>query len=121
MAARKRYKPLATVGAYKAALAMLDEGLPPRHRRMLASHYNAPKRTITARSLAAAVGYPNFNSVNLQYGTLARKICEILGLRLEFHVSVLAEFIMPKPEDGTEVLWVMRPELSRALEELQWV
>ena len=100
---------------------MLDETLPPKHRRMLASHYNAPRRTVTARSLAAAVGYPNFNSINLQYGTLARKICEILGLRLEFHVSVLAVFVTPEPEEGAELLWVMRPELSRALEELQWV
>ncbi|MES1243099.1 MAG: HNH endonuclease, partial [Acidobacteriota bacterium] len=95
MTARKRYKPLANAEAYKAVLSMLDETLPPRHRRMLESHYNAPRHTVTARSLAAAVGYPNFNSVNLQYGTLARKICEILGLRLEFHVSVLAVFVTP--------------------------
>ena len=121
MPARKRYKPLAPTKAYKAALSLLDETLPPKHRRMLALHYSAPKRTITARSLAAAVGYPNFNSVNLQYGTLARRICEILGLRLEFHVSVLAVFVAPEPEEGAELLWMMRPELSRALEELQWV
>lgn len=93
--------------------------MPPGHRRMLESHYNAPRRTVTARSLAAAVGYPNFNSVNLQYGTLARKICEILGLRLKFHAFVLVEFVNPEPD--TELLWVMRPELSRALEELRWV
>jgi hypothetical protein len=121
MAAKKRYKPLAPAEAYKAALSMLDEALPPKHRRMLVEHYNAPGRTVTARSLAAAVGYPNFNSVNLQYGTLARRICEILGLRLEFHVTVLAVFVTPDSEYGTELLWVMRPELSRALEELQWV
>lgn len=88
---------------------------------MLAEHYHAPRRTVTARSLAASVGYAHFGAVNLQYGTLSRKVCEVLGLRLEYHVLVLVEFVAPTGKAGSELLWVMRPEVAEALEALQWV
>jgi hypothetical protein len=112
---------MATPEAYKAALSLLEGGMPPRHRLMLEAHYRAPKRTVTARSLAANVGYSNYNAVNLQYGTLARKICDILGQRLRYHVLILAEFAVPETGFDRELLWIMRPELAQALEELRWV
>lgn len=113
--------PLATSKQYKAALALLEDEMPHKHRLMLEAHYRAPGRRLTARQLAARVGYANFGVVNLQYGTLARKICDILGLRLKYHVLVLAEFVTPKTGLDRELLWVMRPELAKALEELRWV
>jgi hypothetical protein len=116
-----RKKPLATRQAYKTALSLLEGEMPPRHRLLLEMHYRAPGRAITARRLAGKVGYASFGAVNLQYGTLARKICDILGLRFEYHVSVVAEFVTPKTGWDREILWVMRPELARALEELGWV
>ena len=121
MPAKKRCEPLATTEAYKAALSLLEEAMPPRHRLMLAVHYSAPMRAVTARNLAAAVGYSHYGTANLQYGTLGRRICEILGLHLKYHVLVLAEFVMPQHGEDTELLWVMRPEVSQALEELKWV
>lgn len=117
MAARS----LATPKEYKAALALLEDEMPPKHRLMLEAHYRAPGRRLTARKLAEKVGYASFGAVNLQYGTLARKICDILGLRLRYHVLVLAKFVTPKTGLDREILWVMRPELAQALEELQWV
>jgi len=116
-----RKKRLATRQAYKTALSLLEGEMPPKHRLLLEMHYRAPGRAITARRLAGKVGYASFGAVNLQYGTLARKICDILGLRLQYHVSVVAEFVTPKTGWDREVLWVMRPELARALEELGWV
>lgn len=113
--------PIATAESYKAALSLLEDGMPHKHRLMLEAHYRAPGRRLTARKLAEKVGYANFGAVNLQYGTLARKICDILGLRLEYHVLVLAKFVTPKTGLDREVLWVMRPELAQALEELRWV
>lgn len=121
MPARRKRERLATAEGYKVALSLLEEDMPPRHRLMLEAHYNAPRRTVTARSLAAAVGYSHYGSVNLQYGTLGRKVCEILGLHLRYHVLALVEFIMPERGKGTELFWVMRPEVSKALEELEWV
>lgn len=110
---------MATREAYKAALSLLERDMPARHRLLLEAHYRAPGRTMTARSLAHRVGYAHYGAVNLQYGTLARRICEILGQRLEFHVLIVAELVLP--EDGGELLWVMRPELAGALEEMGWV
>jgi hypothetical protein len=113
--------PLVTCAAFKAALAMLEHDMPPKHRLLLEAHYRAPRHTVTARSLARGVGYANYNAVNLQYGTLARKICDILGHRLEYHVLIVAKFVQPKNEPDGEILWVMRPALARALEEMEWV
>jgi hypothetical protein len=112
---------LATFKEYKAALSLLEDEMPPRHRLLLEVHYRAPGRRLTARKLAEQVGYASFGAVNLQYGTLARKICDILGLRLRYHVLILAKFVTPKTGLDREILWVMRPELARALEELRWV
>jgi hypothetical protein len=113
--------PIATPESYKTALSLLEDEMPQRHRLMLEMHYRAPGRQLTARKLAEKVGYASFGAVNLQYGTLARKICDILGLRLKYHVLVLAEFVTPKTGFDREILWVMRPELAKALEELRWV
>ena len=121
MSVKRSRNPYAPAGAYKAALSLLEATMPPRHRLLLVAHYRAPKRMITARDLAAEVGYASFGATNLQYGTLCRRICEILGLRLEYHVLVLNEFVKPSPEEGSELLWRMRPEVARALEELGWV
>jgi hypothetical protein len=88
---------------------------------MLTAHYHAPGRTVTARSLATSVGYGHYGAANLQYGTLGRKICEILGLHLEYHVLVIVEFVASERVRDSELLWVMRPEVAEALEALQWV
>jgi hypothetical protein len=112
---------LATCAAYKTALSLLEQNMPVKHRLMLEAHYRAPAHTITARSLAWSVGYAHYGAVNLQYGILARKICEILGQRLKYHVLIVAEFVSPEDDPRGEILWVMRPKLVRALEELGWV
>jgi hypothetical protein len=112
---------MATPEGYKTALSLLEGEMPLKHRLILESHYHAPARTVTARSLAKSVGYSRYNAVNLQYGTLARKICDILGQRLRYHVLILAEFVIPETGLDRELLWIMRPELAQALEELHWV
>jgi hypothetical protein len=111
----------ATPKAYRGAFSLLEAGMPLRHRLLLEVHYRAPRHTATARSLAAGVGYAHYGAANLQYGVLCRRICEILGLRLPYHVLVIAEFVTPKDPRDSELLWVMRPEVARALEGLQWV
>jgi hypothetical protein len=104
------------------ALSLLEPDMPAKHRLLLEEHYRAPAHTVTARSLAWSVGYDHYGAVNLQYGILARKICEILGSpRLKYHVLIVAEFASPEDDPRGEILWVMRPELARALEELGWV
>lgn len=105
--------------AYEAALTLLRP-LPRRHLWMLQRHYHAPERTVTARQLAALVGYRHYGSANLQYGTLARRICEILGFRFDYSVLILVDFSLPESSFDRELRWVMRPELATALENLGW-
>jgi 5-methylcytosine-specific restriction enzyme A len=108
---------------FRAALEALTAQLPERHLRMLKEHYAAPRHTTTASRLAEAVGYRNYSGVNLQYGRLAA----ILGSTLEqstgdfIGLKLLVEFVMPGEQDNDEILWVMRPELAGALEDLGWV
>lgn len=71
---------IATVEQYKQALLTLrDKNLPSTHLDMLRAQCKAQNSTITATKLAEASGYQNFNAANLQYGTLARKIAEVIG------------------------------------------
>jgi hypothetical protein len=105
--------------AYAYALLTLEPRLPPKHRALLVAHYGAPGHTLTAAQLAAAVGYPSFSAVNLQYGTFAKRLCGLLGRNPEFYVLILATF----EEGGAagHLNWVMRPEIVAAFERLGWV
>ncbi len=115
----------------KALLKIRDNGRirNTKYLEMLRAQYSATNKTITATRLAEAVGYENYNAVNLQYGTLGREIAEVLG------------YMPPKRRNG-EPIWfwtissgndasdetidghyefIMRPELVEALEEMKWV
>lgn len=70
-----------TTNAYAVALgAVIDEGVPEKHLELLRAHFEAPQHTATASQLARAVGYPNYKSVNLQYGRLAHRVANRLGV-----------------------------------------
>ena len=47
-------------------------------RKMLEAHLQAPNYTVTATILCGLIGFPNYTSINLQYGRLAGKLCEYL-------------------------------------------
>ncbi len=112
---------LPSVEAYKRGLRQLErEGrIPDNHRNMLIIHYNAPEHTITATELAQKVGYKRFSAVNLQYGTLGKKLREVMnwqGLGQESHI--IASFY---PDESGEWQWIMHENLVQALKELRWV
>jgi hypothetical protein len=70
-----------TTKRYAAALgAVIDEGVPEKHVELLRAHFEAPGHIATARELARAVGYLNYNSVNLQYGRLAHRVANRLAI-----------------------------------------
>ena len=102
-------------------LTELANKLSPKHRELLQIHYRAPKRKLTARQMAKQAGYESYGVANLLYGRLGRLVGEKLGLKEEnCHVGVLVEFIKPNTEGNSEWIWVMRPELGKALEALSW-
>lgn len=65
---------------YEAFQAIRAEGIPENHVALLQAHFNAPDHTATWAQLAAAVGYANGNAVNLQYGKLAGRVAQFLGI-----------------------------------------
>ncbi len=93
--------------------------LSPHHMRMLQAHYHAPDRTVTATQMAKALGYPKYTAANLHYGKLARLVGELIGWQPlpEQAVFVLVTFKRP----DREWQWIMRPEVTQALEQLGWV
>jgi len=93
------------------------------HLEMLRVHFQSPEHTITMSELAAAVGYQNHNAANLQYGTLADRLCNLLNKNAGHptsRISVLVTF----PKDGAQreehMKLMMRPEVVHALTDLGW-
>lgn len=100
-----------------------------KYGELLKAQHESEGHTTTATLMAEAVGYANYNAVNLQYGTMARVVAEYLG------------YLPPRRANGERMWWctlsdgnqgsdatidghfefVMRPELAAALEELHWV
>ncbi|MEZ8238234.1 hypothetical protein AB6C73_07155 [Vibrio splendidus] len=96
---------------------------------MLRVQAKSENQTITATKLAEVVGFPNYNTANLKYGTLGHELAEVLNYK------------PPKRNDGsTKWFWtistgnpaseetqdghyefVMRTELYEALVEIKWV
>jgi hypothetical protein len=109
---------------YKDALGTIVGGLPDSYLRMLRAHYDAPDRTITATSLAAAAGFKTWSSANLHYGTLGR----MLGERIWFQPWSAASgpvwtMIIASAADRTanegHWQWRMRPQVTFAIESLR--
>lgn len=114
-----------TVEQFKDALRVLWPRLHRSKQQMLEYQYHAPNHAITATQLAELVHYNNHGPVNLHYPTIGRRIAKKLGKLPEQRQNgtyrwwnVLSTGI-PAGKDGW--LWIMRPELALALEELELV
>ncbi len=112
-----------SVEAYKAVLPGVNQNL----IKILIAHYHAPNRTMSATQLANAVGYENYQAINLQYGKLGYEI----GIALRYTPSESYQDGTPiwtwvlatgrDPDGGGDWEWTLRPELAQALEGLGWV
>jgi len=113
---------LPTVAEYVTAFRAIEPEITEKQHEMLRVHHAAPARTMSATRLAEAVGFENFNGVNLQYGKLADKLARQLALDLadHVHVGILVEFVDPGHAANEHWLWVMRPNVAQALEDLGW-
>lgn len=101
-----------SVDDYVSAFSSMN--ILPHHLKMLQLHYYASNRTLAASQMSKAMGYKNFNASNLHYGKLGRLVGEIIGWAPKTILNVLVEFEKP----GSEWLWIMRPEVAKAIEKL---
>ena len=99
---------------FKAFQALQEEGIHGNHLALLKAHFNSPKHTATWAELAKAVGYATGGAVNMQYGTLARRVAEQLGIvepPKGFWLYVLAEW-GNKGELGHQEFVLRRPVIQ---------
>lgn len=108
-----------TADAYAVGFARIAP-LADSHRALLKSHHAALNRTRTATQLSEAVGYENFNAVNLQYGLLAARLGEAMGFK-DANLSLIVEFTEPHTHNNEHWTLEMRAEVAEALERLGWV
>lgn len=124
----KRMKGPADAAEYAWAFGKIMEHVSEGHCAMLRAHYHAENRILTARQLAKAAGYANFNAANLQYGHLGRMISNLIGngwIRHEYTGEPIWTYGIAtgptgKDVDTVEWEWQLRPEVAQALELLGW-
>lgn len=106
--------------AYVEALREALAECPPIVEELLRIHYEAPRHVRTYSQLAAAVGYRSYGGVSLQYGRLARKVADRLGVvtRPEegFWGIVIVDWFGVYDPCGTR--FRLRPVVIKALEQL---
>lgn len=108
------------VRAFQEILEELSDG----HCAMLKAHYHAKNQTMTATELAEAAGYPNYSSVNLQYGLVGSKLNEELPIDLPRRSDgtpiATAALATPGDHNGSEEHWTwkLRPGVAYAIEKL---
>jgi hypothetical protein len=104
-----------TVANYQRAFRRIE--LTECQEKMLAKHYHAKNRTLTATQMSALMGWKG-KAANLHYGGLAKKLKRQLKWRTKFHVEVLCFFW---DDDREPIEWVMHANVARALRALDLV
>lgn len=123
--------PIATPEQFKSALLKVRDRLKSMETplAMLRAQFRSPNQTITATKLAAEVGFKEYSGANLQYGSLARAVAEVLGYTPDkrpdgttrwWRALAYTHANAAESEDG-HFQWIMRPELATALQEMRWV
>lgn len=112
-----------SVSDYIAAFRAIESQINIKQKEILTAHHAAPARVISATRLAKDVGFSDYNPVNLQYGRLAGAIARELNIDLGGFVQlgILVDFVHPDFAANQHYLWVLRPNVAQALEDLGWV
>jgi hypothetical protein len=118
--------PIATADQFKAALSTLH--ISEAEMAILRAQYRATNHTISAAQLAKEVRYDSYATVNAKYGALAHRVADAMHYRpgpfpdgnRHWWYTLSYWNDSPQAEEGQDQ-WIMRPELTQALQELKWV
>lgn len=106
---------------YDAFSTLLREGVHENHLALLRAHYAAPDQTTTWEELARAVGYARGAAVNVQYGTLAKRVANALGIYEApngFWIWVLVGWGLGRDPDTGHTTYYLRWPVIEALRRL---
>lgn len=113
------------VSEYVHAFQKILEELPESYLAMLKAHYLAIDRTLTATQLANATGiYKDWNTANLHYGLLGKRLHDELLIQLPKRVngSYIYTYMLATEGgvslDESQWQWKMRPEVAKAIKQL---
>lgn len=115
-----------TVDYFKRAFLAIRNRLTPGQLQMLKAHHAAEGHSATMTQLAQAGGYENYAVANLQYVKLGHLLSDALGGLVSERENGLPDWTfalgeVSRPAEESEWVWVMRPEVAQALEQLGWV
>lgn len=112
---------LPNLAQYIQSLPEVCASTPEKHLAMLAEHFHAPARRITATELANAAGYATYGAANLQYGIFAHRLCDALGFvppignsGAPTYTYVLAS---PRKLPHADWEWTMHEVVAEAIEQ----
>jgi hypothetical protein len=111
---------------YQLAFQVIEAKMSPGHRAMLEVLYQASDHPLTTGQLASAARYKGWQGACLQFGLLARSLCEALSFEPPQKYrdgSPIWSFVLAAdPETPTAKYWqwTMRPEVVQALTRLNW-
>ena len=100
------------------ASALSQVSLTEKQHAVLRAHYEAPHRALTVTMMAKAARYKNYGGINLQYGGLAKRLGDNLGVKTgqkKAHLGFLCDFVEPKALTNSEWILIMRPEFAQGL------
>jgi len=106
---------------YNAFRALLKTGVSEKHLDLLRAHFAAPDHTAPWADLAEAVGYKSGAAVNLQYGSLAKRVAQELGITERprgFWLFVLVDWAYALDPARGHTLFVLRQPVIEALQRL---
>lgn len=97
---------------YLRALSQLH--LSENDKAMLEENYCFPNHTITCSQMARLFAWQNFSAANLHYGRLGKRVMDALDVYSEVSLDSLVKM----QDSDTGVLWILRPQVVKALEHL---
>lgn len=106
------------LGAFEGLVA---EGIPENHLALLRAHHSVPHHRATWAQLAEAIGYANGKAVNLQYGTLATRVANRMGIEEVpngFMLDVLAGWADERDPRSGHTSFILRNPVIEALTRL---
>jgi hypothetical protein len=110
-----------TPGQFANAIAEVDAAMTPAQREMLIGHALASAHTLSMESIAALGGYDECGAGESQYGSLAAKVAEALGIvGLGNQIEVFCKEEQNADDQGRYQL-TMRDNVIGALEILGFV
>lgn len=99
----------------QAFAAIARQGLPDKHAAMLREHAAASESIISWPELASKVGYRNAEAVKLQYGLLAHRIANELGIFEPpegYWLNVLA-YPVAQTDSAGHMRFALRPQVRK--------